>query len=170
MTNYTKTTDFAAKDSLPSGDSGKIIRGSEFETEFDNIATAVNSKSDANNPTFTGTVTIDGHSQAPLLLTGLLSTAIQFWATPLQILLPLRQTLLLTLSLLLTTPTTWAQSAQNGMTSLLTAQPTLTALWLAQDRLRLSALAATCPLAMVTKLSSALALTYRFIMIILKAQ
>jgi len=60
MTNYTKTTDFAAKDSLPSGDSGKIIRGSEFETEFDNIATAVNSKSDANNPTFTGTVTIDG--------------------------------------------------------------------------------------------------------------
>jgi len=60
MTNYTKTTDFAAKDSLPSGDSGKIIRGTEFETEFDNIATAVNSKSDANNPTFTGTVTIDG--------------------------------------------------------------------------------------------------------------
>lgn len=60
MTNYTKTTDFAAKDSLPSGDSGKIIRGSEFETEFDNIATAVNSKADSANPTFTGTVTIDG--------------------------------------------------------------------------------------------------------------
>ena len=60
MSNYTKTTDFEAKDSLPSGDSGKIIRGSEFETEFDNIATAIASKSDANNPTFTGTVTIDG--------------------------------------------------------------------------------------------------------------
>ena len=60
MSNYTKTTDFEAKDSLPSGDSGKIIRGSEFETEFDNIAIAIASKSDANNPTFTGTVTIDG--------------------------------------------------------------------------------------------------------------
>jgi hypothetical protein len=35
MSNYTKTTDFAAKDSLPSGDSGKIIKGAEFETEFD---------------------------------------------------------------------------------------------------------------------------------------
>ena len=60
MTNYTKTTDFAAKDSLPSGDSGKIIRGSEFETEFDNIATAIATKADAASPTFTGTVTIDG--------------------------------------------------------------------------------------------------------------
>jgi hypothetical protein len=45
---------------LPSGDSGKIIRGSEFETEFDNIATAIATKADAADPTFTGTVTIDG--------------------------------------------------------------------------------------------------------------
>ena len=60
MSNYSKTTDFAAKDSLPSGDSGKIIRGSEFETEFDNIATAIATKADAADPTFTGTVTIDG--------------------------------------------------------------------------------------------------------------
>jgi hypothetical protein len=58
MSNYTKTTDFAAKDSLPSGDSGKIIRGSEFETEFDNIATAVATKANIAAPTFTGTVTI----------------------------------------------------------------------------------------------------------------
>ena len=45
---------------MPSGDSGKIIRGSEFETEFDNIATAIATKADAADPTFTGTVTIDG--------------------------------------------------------------------------------------------------------------
>ena len=57
MSNYTKTTDFAAKDSLPTGDSNKIIRGTEFETEFDNIATAVATKSDIASPTFTGTVT-----------------------------------------------------------------------------------------------------------------
>ena len=60
MSNYTKTTDFEAKDSLPSGDSGKIIRGSEFETEFDAISTAIATKADAASPTFTGTVTIDG--------------------------------------------------------------------------------------------------------------
>lgn len=69
MSNYTKTTDFAAKDSLPSGDSGKIIRGSEFETEFDNIVTAIASKADTASPTFTGTVTIPN-----LTFTGTLST------------------------------------------------------------------------------------------------
>lgn len=69
MSNYTKTTDFAAKDSLPSGDSGKIIRGSEFGTEFDNIVTAIASKADTASPTFTGTVTIPN-----LTFTGTLST------------------------------------------------------------------------------------------------
>jgi hypothetical protein len=69
MSNYTKTTDFAAKDSLPSGDSGKIIRGSEFETEFDNISTAIATKAETASPTFTGTVTIPA-----LTFTGTLST------------------------------------------------------------------------------------------------
>lgn len=69
MSNYTKTTDFAAKDSLPSGDSGKIIRGSEFETEFDDIATAIATKANTASPTFTGTVTIPN-----LTFTGRLST------------------------------------------------------------------------------------------------
>lgn len=69
MSNYTKTTDFAAKDSLPSGDSGKIIRGSEFETEFNNISTAIATKADTASPTFTGTVTIPA-----LTFTGTLST------------------------------------------------------------------------------------------------
>ena len=31
MADYTKTTDFAAKDTLPGGDTNKVIRGSEFE-------------------------------------------------------------------------------------------------------------------------------------------
>ena len=69
MSNYTKTTNFAAKDSLPSGDAGKIIQGTEFNTEFDNIATAVATKADLASPTFTGTVTIPN-----LTLTGTLST------------------------------------------------------------------------------------------------
>lgn len=60
MSNYTKTTDFAAKDGLPSGDAGKIIRGSEFETEFDRIATAIATKADINGQTFTGNVEFTG--------------------------------------------------------------------------------------------------------------
>ena len=58
MANYTKTTDFAAKDTLPGGDTNKVVRGSEFETEFDAISTAIATKADTAGPTFTGTVTI----------------------------------------------------------------------------------------------------------------
>jgi hypothetical protein len=57
MSNYTKITDFEAKDSLSSGDSNKVIKGAEFETEFDNIATAIATKADVAGPTFTGTLT-----------------------------------------------------------------------------------------------------------------
>jgi hypothetical protein len=48
MGQYTKLTDFASKDTLPSGDTNKIIRGSEIDTEFSRIQTAVNSKADNN--------------------------------------------------------------------------------------------------------------------------
>jgi hypothetical protein len=58
MSNYTVTTNFGAKDSLPTGNAAKLIKGSEFTTEFDNIATAVATKADTASPTFTGTVTI----------------------------------------------------------------------------------------------------------------
>ena len=57
MSNYTVTTNFGAKDSLPTGNAAKLIKGSEFTTEFDNIATAVATKADAASPTITGTIT-----------------------------------------------------------------------------------------------------------------
>ena len=57
MSNYTITTNFATKDSLPSGDPAKVVKGSEYATEFNAIATAVNSKANTASPTFTGTVT-----------------------------------------------------------------------------------------------------------------
>jgi hypothetical protein len=57
MSNYTKTTNFATKDSLPSGNAAKIVRGTEIDTEFNNIATASATKADSADPTFTGTVT-----------------------------------------------------------------------------------------------------------------
>ena len=57
MSNYTKITNFAAKDTLVSGNPAKVIKGSEVGAEYDAIAVAVNSKSNSESPTFTGTVT-----------------------------------------------------------------------------------------------------------------
>ena len=34
MANYTKSVDFEAKDNLPSGNPGKIVKGTEINTEF----------------------------------------------------------------------------------------------------------------------------------------
>ena len=58
MSNYTKATDFAAKDALLTGNPSKLVRGTEINTEFAAIQTAVNSKADAASPTITGTATI----------------------------------------------------------------------------------------------------------------
>ena len=69
MSNYTKTTDFAVKDTLNTGDPDKIIRGSEFEVEFDNIAVAIASKSDSAGPTFTGTLTFETISDGTINIT-----------------------------------------------------------------------------------------------------
>lgn len=46
MSNYTKSTNFAAKDSLLTGNAAKIVKGTEINTEFDNIQTAVATKTD----------------------------------------------------------------------------------------------------------------------------
>ena len=73
MSNYTKLTDFASKDSLSSGDANKIIKGTEFETEFDNIATAIATKADTASPTYTGTVTIPALTFSGTLSTGTIS-------------------------------------------------------------------------------------------------
>jgi hypothetical protein len=58
MSNYTKSTNFATKDALSSGNPLKIVKGTEINTEFDNIQTAVATKADLASPTFTGTVVI----------------------------------------------------------------------------------------------------------------
>jgi hypothetical protein len=55
MANYVKSTNFTSKDSLPTGDPLKVVKGTEIDVEFNNIATAVASKADSANPTFTGT-------------------------------------------------------------------------------------------------------------------
>ena len=57
MADYTKSTNFTAKDTLPSGNSGKIIKGAEIDTELTAIASAIASKANINSPALTGTPT-----------------------------------------------------------------------------------------------------------------
>ena len=46
MSDYSKTTNFASKDNLTSGNPAKIVKGTEIDTEFNNIATAIATKQD----------------------------------------------------------------------------------------------------------------------------
>lgn len=47
MSDYTKSTDFATKDNLTSGNPLKIVKGTEIDTEFNNIQTAIATKLDS---------------------------------------------------------------------------------------------------------------------------
>lgn len=58
MSNYSKTTNFAAKDGYASGNTDKIVKGTEIDTEFNNIVTAITTKADLASPAFTGTPTV----------------------------------------------------------------------------------------------------------------
>ena len=69
MSNYTKTTNFAAKDSLPSGNAAKIVKGTEIDTEFNNIETASATKADSNNSTLTGTTAFETLSDGSISIT-----------------------------------------------------------------------------------------------------
>lgn len=64
MSNYAKITNYATKDTLPSGNSNKIVKGTELDDEFNAIVGAVASKADTSSPAFTGTPT------APTALVG----------------------------------------------------------------------------------------------------
>jgi hypothetical protein len=55
MTQYVKSTNFATKDALLTGNPAKIIKGTEIDDEYNAIAVAVSTKADLNSPTFTGT-------------------------------------------------------------------------------------------------------------------
>jgi hypothetical protein len=55
VSDYTKATNFTAKDGLPTGNAGKIVKGTEIDTELTAVSNAIASKADINSPTFTGT-------------------------------------------------------------------------------------------------------------------
>ena len=84
MTDYVKSTNFTSKDSLATGNPLKIIKGAEFDTEFNNIATAVASKADSASPTFTGTplapTAASGTNTQQLATTAFVQNAVTFAA------------------------------------------------------------------------------------------
>ena len=64
MSSYTKSTDFASKDALLTGNPLKVVKGTEIDDEFNAIQTAVNSKADTNSPDLSGTPTAPTASAA----------------------------------------------------------------------------------------------------------
>jgi microcystin-dependent protein len=64
LSQYTKATNFTAKDGLPTGNSGKIVKGAEIDTELTAVASAISSKADLNSPALTGTPTAPTASAA----------------------------------------------------------------------------------------------------------
>jgi hypothetical protein len=79
MSNYTKSTNFATKDNLTSGNPLKIVKGTEIDTEFNNIATAIATKQDsstAGDVTLAGTQTLTNKTiaYADNTLTGVVGT------------------------------------------------------------------------------------------------
>ncbi len=57
MSNYTKSTNFATKDSLPAGNALKRVKGAEIDDEFNAISVAIATKANINNTALTGTPT-----------------------------------------------------------------------------------------------------------------
>jgi hypothetical protein len=80
MSNYTKATNFAAKDSLSTGNPAKVIKGTEIDAEYTAIASAISSKADSNSPTLTGTplapTASAGTSTTQIATTAFVATAV----------------------------------------------------------------------------------------------
>jgi hypothetical protein len=81
MSNYVKATNFATKDTLPTGDSNKIVKGTEIDNEFNSIAGAISSKADIASPTFTGTpaapTATSGSNTTQIATTAFVTAALQ---------------------------------------------------------------------------------------------
>ena len=80
MSNYTIAVNWSGKDALSDSDAAKVISGSDFNTEFTTVRTAVNSKADTNgdsgedfainNGTVAGTLTVTGVPTIPTASAG----------------------------------------------------------------------------------------------------
>ena len=75
MSNYTLAVNWSGKDGLSDSDAAKVISGSDFNSEFTTVRTAVNSKADLNgdadedfaadNVTIAGTLAVTGVPTVP---------------------------------------------------------------------------------------------------------
>ena len=80
MSDYTIAVNWSGKDALSDSDAAKVISGSDFNTEFTTVRTAVNSKADtngdsgedfaANNVTVAGTLNVTGIPTVPTASAG----------------------------------------------------------------------------------------------------
>ena len=64
MSNYSYTTNYLGKDSLPSGDTDKIIKGADFDADFSAIEAAISSKVDIAGDTITGDLLFNDNVKA----------------------------------------------------------------------------------------------------------
>tara|TARA_R100000951_G_C2571852_1_gene159003 strand:- start:131 stop:598 length:468 start_codon:yes stop_codon:yes gene_type:complete len=64
MSNYVYTTNYLAKDSLPSGDSGKIIKGADFDNDFTAIESAISTKLNKDGGIVTGNLKFNDNVKA----------------------------------------------------------------------------------------------------------
>ena len=64
MSNYSYTTNYLGKDSLPSGDTDKIIKGADFDADFSAIQAAISSKVDLAGDTITGDLLFNDNVKA----------------------------------------------------------------------------------------------------------
>jgi hypothetical protein len=81
MSDYSKSTNFTTKDTLPTGNSGKIVKGTELDTEFTAIASAIASKANVSSPDLLGTPTAptasSGTATTQLATTAFVTAALQ---------------------------------------------------------------------------------------------
>jgi hypothetical protein len=81
MTDYVKSTNFASKDALASGNPLKIVKGLEIDIEFNNIAAAIATKSNGIDTALTGIPTAPtaaaGTNTSQIATTAFVTAALQ---------------------------------------------------------------------------------------------
>lgn len=156
MTDYVKSTNFASKDALSTGNPLKIVKGTEIDTEFNNIATAVATKADLNSPTFIGTpaapTAVSGTNTTQVATTAFVKTAIDNYDAALTVSTAQIEDLAVTTAKLADTAVTTAKIADSNITSDKIANASITTAKIADDNITPAKLSQ--PLTMGTPVAS----------------
>ncbi len=86
MSNYTLAVNWSGKNALSDSDPAKVISGSDFNTEFTTVQTAVNTKADLNGSateSFSATTATAGTNTTQIATTAFVATAISGKQDPL---------------------------------------------------------------------------------------